>query len=633
MNTTENNNPPASPRTQGRLRALFSRLRVRLLVLVLIAILPALGLVLYAAFHQRRAAIEEAKQEALRVARLAAIGQKQHVEAIRQLLLTITHLRQVRRGNEAATQTLFTNLLQVHQAYANIGAVDREGYIFASAIPLTNRTYVGDRSYFQRATNTLKFAVGEYQVGRITGKATINMAMPVRDWPNRELIGVVFAALDLSWLNNLIARADLPDGSTLAVIDRKGTIMIRYPDPEKKFTGKSVSDFPGLDRVLLSTQEATGQARGIDGVLRLYAYTPLSRTEGLPDAWVVVGIPKTTALNTANLLLMQNLIFLGLVSMLALAAAWYGGDFFILRRIRTLLQATQRISDGDLTSRTGVKSGTGELNDLAHAFDMMAESLEQRVIERRRAEAELKALNEDLEQRVIRRTLELERSNQELEQFASVASHDLQEPLRMVASYVQLVRDRWKGKLDPESEEFFAFALDGAERMQRLILDLLTYSRVGSQSKPFIPIDCEIVLERVLSNLKVSIEERGAQITHGPLPEVQGDIVQLTQLFQNLIGNALKFQKDKAPAVHVQAEKKKGEWQFSIRDNGIGILKKDFDRIFVIFQRLHARDQYPGTGIGLSICKKIVERHGGRIWLESEPGRGTTFYFTLPAAA
>jgi light-regulated signal transduction histidine kinase (bacteriophytochrome) len=241
------------------------------------------------------------------------------------------------------------------------------------------------------------------------------------------------------------------------------------------------------------------------------------------------------------------------------------------------------------------------------------------ITERKRAEEELK-----------RTAAQLARSNAELEQFASVASHDLQEPLRMVSSYVQLLARRYKGKLDNDADEFIAYAVDGTARMQRLLSDLLTYSRVGTQGKPFTRTDSESVLAQAIANLQLAIEDNHAVITHDPLPAVMADEGQLVQLLQNLIGNAIKFHSQEQPQVHVSAALQGTEWVFSVSDNGIGIEPQHVDRIFVIFGRLHAAAEYPGTGIGLALCKKIVERHGGRIWVESEPQKGATFYFTMP---
>jgi signal transduction histidine kinase/CHASE3 domain sensor protein len=243
----------------------------------------------------------------------------------------------------------------------------------------------------------------------------------------------------------------------------------------------------------------------------------------------------------------------------------------------------------------------------------------QDITERKRVEAAL-----------AQHVRELARSNAELEQFAYVASHDLQEPLRMVASYTQLLARRYRGRLDADADEFIDFAVDGASRMQNLIEDLLSFSRVGTRGRPFEQVSGELVLDQALSQLRVTIEENGAEVTHGPLPSVVGDASQLTQLLQNLIGNAIKFRGREPPRVHVSARPEGQDWVFSVQDNGIGIDPQFRERIFVIFQRLHSRSRYPGTGIGLAICKKIAERHGGRIWVESKPGQGATFLFTLP---
>ncbi len=227
---------------------------------------------------------------------------------------------------------------------------------------------------------------------------------------------------------------------------------------------------------------------------------------------------------------------------------------------------------------------------------------------------------------------ELGRSNKDLEHFAYVASHDLQEPLRGIANFSELLAKRYAGKLDADADDFIGFIVDGANRMQKLIDDLLTYSRVGTRVTPFGPVACEQVLASARSNLEAAIAESGATIAHDPLPTVQGDMAQLVQLFQNLLGNAVKFRRDgEPPRIHISAALQNGEWTLSFRDNGIGIDPQFFGRLFVIFQRLHSQDKYGGTGIGLAVCKKSVERHGGRIWVESALGQGSTFHFTLPA--
>jgi PAS domain S-box-containing protein len=236
----------------------------------------------------------------------------------------------------------------------------------------------------------------------------------------------------------------------------------------------------------------------------------------------------------------------------------------------------------------------------------------------------------EAEERLQQTLADLERSNRELEQFAYVASHDLQEPLRMVSSYTQLLARRYEGLLDEKGMKFVDYAVDGAKRMQQLINDLLAYSRVNTLWKPPERVDARKVLDDVLHGLSVAMEENRAEVVMGDLPEVRANPSQLGQIFQNLIGNAIKFRGAEPPLIRVVAEDLGDEWRFSVRDNGIGIERRYADKVFVIFQRLHTRQEYPGTGIGLAICKRIVERHGGRIWFESEPGKGSVFHFTLP---
>lgn len=240
------------------------------------------------------------------------------------------------------------------------------------------------------------------------------------------------------------------------------------------------------------------------------------------------------------------------------------------------------------------------------------------ITDRKQAEQILKQTN-----------IDLERSNKELEQFAHVASHDLQEPLRMISSFSQLLSKRYKNQLGKDADEFIHYIVDGANRMQNLIQDLLSFSRVSSRGDSFNLADSRLAMEEAIANLHVSIKESGAIITNDDLPVILADYIQIVQVFQNLIGNAIKFHGEESPRIHISATPEDGEWLFSVKDNGIGIEAQYFTRIFIIFQRLHTRAQYPGTGIGLAICNRIIHRHEGRIWVESEPGKGSVFYFTI----
>ncbi|HEX6022138.1 MAG TPA: ATP-binding protein, partial [Solirubrobacter sp.] len=314
-------------------------------------------------------------------------------------------------------------------------------------------------------------------------------------------------------------------------------------------------------------------------------------------------------LDNAARVMLAWVIFTGAVILLSV--------FFVARGLRKrlvvplerLAARVRQVARGDFEHEV-TADGALEVVNLAHDVDTMRARIVAELASLREAEAELK------------------RSNAELEQFAYVASHDLQEPLRKVASFCQLLQQRYGGQLDERADQYIGFAVDGARRMQDLINDLLAFSRVGRFEQPHVDVDCNALVERVRSDLSGALED--AEIDVGPLPTVHGDAGLLRVVFQNLIGNAVKFRGDEPPVVRVQAERDGDFWRFSCSDNGIGIDPEYAERIFVLFQRLHPRSQYEGTGIGLAMCRKIVEYHGGRIWLGTGDGPGSTFYFTLP---
>jgi len=292
----------------------------------------------------------------------------------------------------------------------------------------------------------------------------------------------------------------------------------------------------------------------------------------------------------------------------------------VIRPLARLAEEARQVRAGDF-QRRGTAGGPRETVELARDVDAM----------RRRILSELSALQKAHE-KLDEQARDLRRSNTELEQFAYVASHDLQEPLRKVASFCQLLQRRYQGKLDERADQYIQFAVDGAKRMQVLINDLLMFSRVGRLGQKHQLVNCEELVEQARANLALVEQETSARITHGPLPQVWGDASLLTMVFQNLISNALKFHSDQPPEVRIEARREDDMWLFSCTDNGIGIDSKYADRIFVIFQRLHTRDAYPGTGIGLALCKKVIEYHGGRMWLDTDYTGGARFLFTLPVA-
>jgi signal transduction histidine kinase len=308
---------------------------------------------------------------------------------------------------------------------------------------------------------------------------------------------------------------------------------------------------------------------------------------------------------------------------------WRGMEALKLLRLRGLDVPVILVTGslGDVTAVECIKQGATDY--------VLKDRLQRLPVAVRRAleEKQLRAENQRAQQELADKVEELARSNAELEQFAYVASHDLQEPLRMVATYTELLAERYRGRLDDRADKYIHYAVDGAVRMQSLIRDLLTYSRAGRHQLALGSHDCNQIVAEAVANLQAAVHESGASLIYHALPTVVADRLQLVQVFQNLVSNAIKFRRPDPPQIAIEARKKERQWEFSVSDNGIGIAPEYHELIFVIFKRLHTHDEHPGTGLGLAICKKIVERHGGKIWVESEVGRGSTFKFTLPVGA
>lgn len=394
-------------------------LRFRLTLLVLLAGVPALALTLYTANEQRRLAATAVQQDALRVARLAAAGQERLIEGAHQILLLLAQLSQVRGDDAAACHALLADLLKQYPLYSNFGVIATNGAVFASAVPLPQTVNLSDRSYFRRAVESRAFAMGDYQIGRITGKASINFGLPVLD-ARTNVQRVVFAALDLAWLNDYTARANLPPSARVTVIDRNGIVLVRYPDGGN-LIGKQATEVPTVRTMIERGREGTARGPGLDGKPTLFAFTPLSTVAGSGLVYIGIGIPEAVAYAEVNRMTTRNVAWLGIVGVLALLAAWFGSDIFVLRRIRALVSATQRLARGDLQARTGLPYGSSEISQLARTFDDMAATLEVRTNERQRAQEELKALNEVLEQRVADRTSELRAKNEQMEDDLKMA--------------------------------------------------------------------------------------------------------------------------------------------------------------------------------------------------------------------
>ncbi|SHJ66237.1 His Kinase A (phospho-acceptor) domain-containing protein [Desulfatibacillum alkenivorans DSM 16219] len=430
-----------------------------------------------------------------------------------------------------------------------------------------------------------------------------------------ELMGVLAARVDISTLSKIISRRSSRLKTEDTYLVNKFNFFITEPLFGEDYALKKTIHTEG---VALALEKSEGFAfykdyRGIP-VIGAYRWVPDK------ELAIITEVDQSEAYAPIYRL-RKTIALFGLV--IAFTSAFLGLIFArtITRPLAKLAQSAGVMGTGDLETEI-VTSAKGEVGSLARSLDQMRRELKESLVSKDRLikeAARRKAAMADLE-----------RSNQELEQFAYVASHDLQEPLRMVASYTQLLAQRYEGQLDEKANKYIGYIVEGATRMQHLVNDLLQLSRVGTRGAPFEPTDCNEVVQQVLKSLKRTIAETKAGIVVDDLPVVQADAIQLGQVFQNLIANALKFRGDDPPAVRISAEKNETAWTFQVHDNGIGIDPSFHDRIFIIFQRLHERGKYEGTGIGLAIVKKIVERHGGRIWIESQEGKGASFFFSIP---
>jgi signal transduction histidine kinase len=485
--------------------------------------------------------------------------------------------------------------------------IDPDGIIVASSDAKARGLDVSDRDYFKATRAGREWALSDLTIGRATGLPTFFISTRV-DGADGVLKGTLAASVDPWRLGELGMAVERGREGRIRLFDSRDALAYERPRGPISSGGRIVIIHDSLLRKVRAGQEAKGiiDSDVAGGGRLIAARVPVRGTGWVAGAARPESEAMSPILRTLNLVLT--------VSVATLLAS-LGAALLISRRIaltvRRLGNHAVAVGNGDLRRRVS-GSGVIELRDLASALNAMTQELQDRT------------------EAMEKTAQELERSNRDLAQYAAIAAHDLQEPLRVVAGFLQILERKYKGKLDPEADRYIAFAVDGAVRMKALINDLLAYSRVETRGKPFAMTDCASPLSEAIKNLSETITATGARVTCTAMPVLSVDSAQLTQLFQNLIGNAIKFHGASPPEVEVSARDTGEAWEFTVRDNGIGIETQYFDKIFVIFQRLHSRDEYPGTGVGLAICKKVVERHGGRIWVESEMSKGSAFYFTIP---
>jgi signal transduction histidine kinase len=624
----------------------FSSLRARLLLLLFLALLPAYGFILYSVFEARQQAAEHARENALWLTRLMASEQKSLIEVIRQQLQSLAQLSIVHRPEQAALcSRTFASLRAQNSFYANLGVINADGTLRCSALPFAGRVNLSDRDFFRETLRTRAFAVGGYQIDRVTGKGSANLAYPVLDAASSPQ-AAVFIALDLGALaDRLIETTSLPEGSTLTILDNHGTILARQPDPEQ-WVGQSLPDAPLIQTIRSNGEEGSAEETGIDGVERLYVFK-LFYSTAAKQIYISAGIPTAAVFADAQRLLARALLLMALVTAAAAAVIWVGSNDLLLRPAATLMRATRRLGQGDLSARTDLPHTSDEFGQIAHSFDGMASALQARESEAARAEEEIHRLNADLERKVTERTAELAAANQELEAFSYSVSHDLRAPLRAIDGFSQAVIEDYADKLGDQGRDYLNRVRAATQHMGHLIDDLIKLARVARAEMKRETVDLSALAGSVLVDLQTSEPTRKVDSHIEPGLVAAGDARLLRVALDNLLGNAWKFTGKKARAriefgVLQQASPgmdevdrlgnklpKTGEQVFFVRDNGVGFDMTYAGKLFSAFQRLHNVSEFPGTGIGLATVRRIVHRHGGRVWAEGVAGKGATFYFSL----
>jgi signal transduction histidine kinase len=602
---------------------IFKNLRARLLFLVLIAVIPALAITLYSGLEQRRLAHQQAVDDAYRYTRLVVDYERSLVESTHQLFLSLSLASDITSEDNCAGY-----LGRVANLYPNIAAIFVEradGKIFCS-VGNTGLMTV-DRKNLQPSVSDPYFLIGQpVMVGASSAVILpLSFSVPEKDGQPGFLITTI---LDLSFLQSYASSLDLPERSALLLVSQDGTILMRYPEGEM-YTGQWMPNVPIVEQILNKLGEGDAEAEGVDGVLRLYAFTPLVPNLAL-SAHISIGIPVDVAYAAANRLLFTSLFWIGIAALLAILAAWFGGDIFFLRIVSLTAErdaAEQKLREANGLLEARVAERTAELARVNAELGMELAERKRMVETLRKREVEL--------QRLLRL---LERSNRDLQDFAYITSHDLQEPLRKIQAFGERLVKRNKNGLGEEGSMFVERMIMSANRMQAMINDLLAYSRITTKGQPFERVSLSSIAHEVVEDLDLRIHDTGGSVQVGDLPEIDGDALQLRQLLQNLIVNALKFHRPGVPPlvnVTGRVEQPDGDAGtvrvvLCVEDNGIGFDEKYAARIFGPFQRLHSKDDYEGSGIGLAICQKIVDRHGGEIAAHSIPDQGSHFIITLP---
>jgi len=610
-------------------RLYFTSLRARLISLVLLCILPVLGMTIYNCIEDRRLAIAQARDDMRRVSQIAAIQQTQTVANAQQLLVVLSKIRRIRGNNPDECAGLLSEILKSYPLYNNIGVVKPNGQVFCSAVDTTQKNTGYQQSWLQRTIKNRSFTVGRY-AQKSDRPTTIVFGYPVFNYKN-EVESVIFLTLNPKWIGQLASEIPLPVGGTLSILDRNGIVIARYPEPQD-WQVQSTVNVPAIKQMLLEGKDIA-EVSGVDGSQHLYV--PTARYKTNADVYMAaIGVSQVEPFAQANRTLWRNLLGLALVAAIAITIAWLGSELFWIRPLNRLVSATQRLAAGDLHTRVNLPNRHEELSQLARTFDYMAASLERQLTEIKLAECQVRKLNQTLEQRVKERTAQLELTNKELEAFAYSVSHDLRAPLRHINGFVEALArylESERSLSDRKVAHYIDVIQASSQKMGQLIDALLGLARIGQKQLIYQPVDVRLLVDEAIALIyqHTEVDERESiDFTIAHLPTVMGDPALLQQVFSNLVDNAVKFSRLSHPPKVTIGSLTDGT--IFIQDNGVGFAMEYADKLFAAFQRLHSQKDFPGTGIGLAIVQRIIHRHSGTIWVESQPGQGTTFFIKLP---
>jgi signal transduction histidine kinase len=601
----------------------------RLLLLLIISYLPIASIIFWNNRLQREQAQYVVQEHALQQARDIAFFHRQQIQEITNILLLLSKTDMIQEWDMERCNQSANDLVSDFPNWFGFGVFDEQGIVQCSTIPESVGMSFADRPYVRTPLDRGEVAVSDYRLGTITGRYTFVVVAPIVN-DDGTIRGAISIGIEPDVQSELIAHEVLHPDYHMTVIDQTNTVLLRYPNPEL-WIGTPYNE--NLVRQIEGKTEGTFEGFGLEENTRLYGFMSIEPT----GATVLVSINKARAFAAVNRIQQRNLIamagtFIITALLIGLAAR------LIARPLHQFSVVTQQFARGDLSKRINTNSGVMEIMQIQQAFNDMAESIESRIEGRTAA---LKELNQQLAEEIKMRkeveaelanyTLRLRESNEDLEQFASVASHDLREPLRKINAFSERLQ---KSNLTEEQRQDYLKRLtDASQRMTMMIDNLLLYSRVEQQHNTQTEVDLTAVAHKAITDLEPLLKETQGSVQVETLPTIQADIMQMQRLFQNLITNALKYFRDGVPPViHITAQEREQDFQIRVQDNGVGIAEKDSERIFKIFERLHGRNEGGGAGLGLAICRKIVQHHGGTITVESTVGAGSTFILSFPHA-